>query len=352
MNVRIEPLDDHTSGAWDSIVASSKFGTIFHSTHWLKLYLQADQMLSSPRFLVLLDDGNPVGVYAGSEYDFHGLKAFMSPAPRSWTYYGGLVVSSPERGRTHELWRVLMSSLLKNYTIVVSTDPPSMETLGWCEQQTARKTLVVRLSLPVEKLWSRIREGRRREIRKAEREGVLVVEGDRPDDVQAYYEMLKQTRDRKRFRTILPFRFYANVLHTLGQNRAKLFLAVYRNEPVAGVFLLNDSKRLYYWSGASNEAGLRLGANSLVHWKAILFGRERGLSEYDMLGANIPSVASFKAGFGGEYRKFYSSIMAHPNLLAGVVRWYLARFSNFGSSVPRSGTSTGDVSLVGSGLAQ
>jgi hypothetical protein len=331
VTIRIEPLDACDPGVWDHIVTPSKFSTVFHSKDWLKL-CQA-HLSPTPRPLVLLENEEPVGVFAGSEYGFLGLKGFFSPAPQTWTFYGGLLVRDTEEDRKCELWQMLMSSLLREYSFVITTDPPTSNTLGWCQYQTVKKTLVVQLSCPVGELWSRTRRDRRRGIKSAEQKGVHVVECDREDDVKVYYDMLRQTRERKRYRTLLPLRFFSDVLRTMGRRRAKLYLAMIGDMAVAGAFLLLDDKRFYCWSAASREAGLALGANSLIQWKAILWGKENGFVEYDMLGANIPSVASFKAGFGSEYRKYYSSVVTRPRAVARIVRWSLTRFANFGSNI-------------------
>lgn len=333
VSIRIEPLDACDQGVWDRIVTLSKCGNVFNSKDWLKL-CQA-HLSSIPRLLVLLKDEEPVGVCAGSEYVFLGLKGFLSPAPQTWSFYGGLLVRDTEEDRKRELWQMLMSSLLREYSFVVTTDPPTSNTLGWCQYQTVRKTLIVRLSCPVEELRSRIRRDRRRDIKRAENEGIQVVECHREEDVRAYYEMLRQTCERKEISTLLPLRFFIDVLRVMGERRAKLFLAMLGEITVAGAFLLLDDKRFYCWSAASREPGLRLGANSLIQWKSILWGKENGFVEYDMLGANIPSVASFKAGFGSEYRQYYSSVVTRPRALARVVRWSLTRFANFGSNITK-----------------
>jgi hypothetical protein len=39
----------------------------------------------------------------------------------------------------------------------------------------------------------------------------------------------------------------------------------------------------------------------MIQWKAIIWGEENALQNYDMTGADIASVVFSKAGFGGEY---------------------------------------------------
>jgi lipid II:glycine glycyltransferase (peptidoglycan interpeptide bridge formation enzyme) len=260
-----------------------------------------------------------MGVFAGIEYDVLRLRTLVSPAPRRLTPYGGLVAKEKREEIVPVLWRTLMSALLKEYVVIVVTDPPTAEWICSSHHEVARKTLTVDLTQPTNILWSRLRKGRRYDIRKAERKGVSVVEGTTETQVEAYYDLLKHTLQRKEFTILPPVDFYKDVFRTLRPSRARLLLAMHRDRTVAGSFLLNDDRHLYYWSGASNEDGLALGANSMIQWRTILWGKENALHEYDMTGANIPSVSFFKAGFGGEYRQYYTHVIAKPSSLGHLV---------------------------------
>lgn len=329
VTIDVELLDQHNPEIWDSIVADSKQGTVFHSVDWLELSLSSVN-LSFPnsalhlnqRMFVLTAEGEPVGAFAGLEYSFLGLKVLVSPSPRTFTPYGGLVV----RERRQNLYSLLMKSLLKEYPIIMSTDPPITPATELPQQYIMKYTFVLDLTMPVDILWSRIRKGTRRHVKKAENDGVSVLEASDENHIRSYHDLLRETHERKDISGLLPLSFYVDVFRKLGGNRVKLLLAVYKDDPVAGAFLLYDSKRFYYWSGASTETGLSLGANSMIQWKAILWGKDRGLLEYDMVGANIPSVAFFKAAFGGELRRYHRSIAARSTLLASTISRCLRTF--------------------------
>jgi hypothetical protein len=322
----IEYGNRHSAETWDSIVTDSRSGTIFHLRDWLDISMDAKPriegtpiMRSAGKMLVLADDREPVGVFAGIEYNVLGLKALISPGPRRLTPYGGLVVRKKQDERIPVFWQALKSKLLREYSIIVVTNPPAAERKDWSQQEIPRKTLVLDLTKPVNILWSGMRKGRRYDIKKAEKSGVLVVEGTTEAQVAAYYDLLKRTLERKEFSVLPPLDFYVNIFRVLWPSKARLLLATHQDEIVAGAFLLNDEKHLYYWSGASQESGLALGANSMIQWKAILWGKENGIQEYDMTGANIPSVAFFKAGFGGEYRQYHTFVVTKPSRLEYLV---------------------------------
>jgi hypothetical protein len=329
MNIKIEALSEPDSSVWDSIVNNSSQGTVFHSSDWLNLTLEAKPTAkrltlvnTAQKYYLLRESSDYLGVFSGVEYDFLGLKAIVSPATWSWAVYGGLVVRDSEQERKRDLWRLVMSTLLKDYRVVIVADPPTVDTHGWCDSQIARTTLESDLTLPQSILWSRMRTTRRRDIRKAERSGVWMLEATEDDHVKMYYRLLEQTRERKEFKSLPPLRFFLETFSRLRGTRAKLLLAFRADRLLAGVFLTYDNRRLYYWSGALGDDGLKLGASSFLHWKSILWGKEHGLQTYDMVvPLNIPGVAFFKTSFGGESRLYYQSILTRPNWLGYFFCW-------------------------------
>jgi lipid II:glycine glycyltransferase (peptidoglycan interpeptide bridge formation enzyme) len=56
--------------------------------------------------------------------------------------------------------------------------------------------------------------------------------------------------------------------------------------------------------GASTSGGARGRANYLIKWEAMRSSRERGYRRYDMWGTDVEGLAEFKAGFGGEERRY------------------------------------------------
>ena len=320
--IRVESIQPHNITEWNSVVAESGLGTIFHCTDWLELsgFSFADSSDHVSRKMIMLaEDDETKGLIAGFELGALGFKVLVSPAPRTFTPYGGLIL------RDHLEASVCLKSLLREYAIVIMTDPPVLNPRKLSEYYFTKNTIVLPdLTIPVEDLWARIRKGTRWSIKKAERSGVSIVEASNESHVECYYDLLKETHERKNISGLLPPSYYLDVFRSLGRsNQAKLLLALYGGEPVAGVFLLNDKKRMYYWSGASTQAGLALGANSMIQWRAILWGKQTGLREYDMIGANVPGVAFFKAGFGGELRKYCRFVIARRPLVGSFVHKYL-----------------------------
>ena len=98
-------------------------------------------------------------------------------------------------------------------------------------------------------------------------------------------------------------------------------LAEYKGEILSGILLLAYGDTVSYkmggWSGERRDVR----PNELLHWTGMQWGRDRGYRYYDLEGLNpalgeailsgrdpadldIPGIAHFKLGLGGEVTRF------------------------------------------------
>lgn len=176
-------------------------------------------------------------------------------------------------------------------------------------------TVRVDLRRSPDDLLGAMRSSTRNHIRKAQRRGVVVREGDAAD-LRVFGELLAQTAARQGF-IPLPLRFYERLweLYSPG-TRVRLFVSEQEGRPVSAIFTLVHGDTLLYkmggWSGEHSSAH----PNELSHWHAMLWARDRGLRYYDLEGlsaaaaqaiaagtaqrGDLDGLARFKLGFGGE----------------------------------------------------
>jgi len=151
-----------------------------------------------------------------------------------------------------------------------------------------------------------------RQIRKAQKNGVTVREGKSISDLKQFCNLHLLTRKRHGIPS-QSFRFFKNLRSEFG-NAFRLFIAEYEEKPVAAMILLDHIlsssffllSSSFYKYGASNQAGLRLGANPLLFWHAIKSAAESGLSELD-LGRTSKwekNLAVFKQRLGSVRKPF------------------------------------------------
>jgi hypothetical protein len=166
---------------------------------------------------------------------------------------------------------------------------------------SARQTLIIDLRQGINKVWDQFESRARNMVRKAEKNGV-VIRNVIPNgsDVDKYYDMLAVTFERRGMRPPHPRSFFQAVCKNLAPANQMLFLMAEKDEAIlAGAIFLCDGDRMVYMSGASNEKGFRLAANSLIQWVAMQFAVESGIGEYDLGGVGNADIDKFKASFGG-----------------------------------------------------
>lgn len=203
---------------------------------------------------------------------------------------------------------------------------------GWIfsrEQVQFRNTVKLDLRLSEEELLRQMKQKTRYNIRLAEKKGIKVREGG-SDDFPMLYRMYQETSQRDGF-IIREEAYYATVWKTFHENLqlasldgqpdgmldvlnlppdpfAKILIAEYEGDPIAGLVLLIFRDKAWYMYGMSTDRHREKMPNYLLHWRAIQLLCRMGVKEYDLWGAPDRFVESdpmygvyrFKMGFGAE----------------------------------------------------
>ena len=114
---------------------------------------------------------------------------------------------------------------------------------------------------------------------------------------------------------------------------ANILVATYKNEVVSTWILFNNNKFLYYPYGASTDKYKEVMANNLMMWEAIKFGKQLGLTTFDLWGREEgKGFTKFKEGYNPRVVKFIGSwdvIINKPIYylyrIAEKVRWLVLR---------------------------
>ena len=161
-------------------------------------------------------------------------------------------------------------------------------------------SLLINLSQGEESLWMSFVGRARRNVRKAEKNGLVAsVVAPSQEWLQNYYRILIETFARQGSIVPHPLGFFQRIgeLHKSGL----IYCIEVRieNSIGAAAIFVKDNSRMTFLSGAATKEGMRLAASSLVHWEAMKLGIRHGVIDYDMGGLGIVSIDKFKRGFGG-----------------------------------------------------
>ncbi|MCE5265992.1 MAG: GNAT family N-acetyltransferase [Deltaproteobacteria bacterium] len=144
----------------------------------------------------------------------------------------------------------------------------------------------------------------RRNIRKAEKQGLDVTVSDASDALDEFCRLNALTR-RLHGLPPQPRRFFQSVQdRILSRNKGFIVLASLRGTAIAANVYFTFGNRIIYKYGASDRAFQKLRASNLVMWEAIRWGRDRGYESL-CLGRTEPGnegLRKFKIGWGAEER--------------------------------------------------
>lgn len=140
--------------------------------------------------------------------------------------------------------------------------------------------------------WEAMEGRARTAVRKAEKAGAVVREAG-PADLDAYFELHCSTYERSSQSPHPREYFEAIWSRFVATGRALVLMAEIEGRPVAAQSFAIYKGAAAYWTGASNELGLREGANNLLQWEALKRFLGRGLSVYEA-GEAFPATADAK----------------------------------------------------------
>ncbi len=154
------------------------------------------------------------------------------------------------------------------------------------------------------KIFKSFRESTKRNIRKAEREGVTIEIHSTQASVEQYYHLHCITRKRHGVPP-QPFIFFKKIYENiLSKNLGFIILAYHSDEIIAGAVYFHFGEKALFKFGASRQEYLDLRPNDLVMWAAIKWYCQKGFKTFSFGRTEIENegLRNFKKGWGSEER--------------------------------------------------
>ncbi|MFC3573060.1 lipid II:glycine glycyltransferase FemX [Streptomyces yaanensis] len=148
----------------------------------------------------------------------------------------------------------------------------------------------------------------RRNVKKAEKAGVKVVQGGY-DDLPAFYTLYTETAARDRFipRPLPYFQRMWTALTAEDPDRMRLYLAHHDGEVLAAATMLTVGTHVWYSYGASTGRRREVQPNNAIQWRMLTDAHAMGAAVYDLRGItdtledtnHLLGLLRFKVGTGG-----------------------------------------------------
>lgn len=233
--------------------------------------------------------------------------------------YNGIVASNKDEGfiaRFHECFDQFCQEhhiaaefsrfhpLLNNQKLA----SPKMQTLY------SRKTVKLDLTLFEDDIWkTQFSSKNRNVIRKAEKDGVTIVESQDYDLFREMYDQTMRNVNAEDF-YFFPAGYYDRFKETFGDNLILCF-AMYEGKPISGSMFMFSKDYAHYHLSGRDKNYYKIAANNVVLWYGIQIAKERGCKWFHFgggtTGADDDMLLHFKQNFSKENGEFWIGKRIH-----------------------------------------
>lgn len=176
--------------------------------------------------------------------------------------------------------------------------------------QSNDSTALLDISPTENEVFRSISSRARNAIRRAEREGCQVVQGEPgPETYRALYDLMADTVKAKGSMPLRSYEYYVRFWDEFCNRGQGSFFFVHEDgKPSVGAFVINYGYKATYKDGGSIQNRKQYGDSHLVQWAAIRRMKELGCTEYDFCGTppaarikdkshNLHGMGMFKTSF-------------------------------------------------------
>jgi len=316
---------------WDALLEAQPDATLYHTMGWLRLQERHGAFSLNP--LVIMQNGQPVGLFPIFTERRWPFRVCSSPRGVDNIFQGPLVPPDllPAALEAYEVWAQKHGADYTAISFVKEIDTHVARARGYtCERH---KTHLVDLVGGEDAVLRACHKDCREAIRKATRRGVHIVEGDLRPYVDLCLHLSAQVYAKSGMPTPLTRGLFLGLLDTLEQSGRLLSLRAEVDGQPVGFYVAGCYRTtLYAIDTASDYAFARYAANTLMNWHILQWGCRHGMRVYDLQGANTPSIAAYKASFGGQVSDYANIKKAHTFRAAAAI-WARAKAADWTASL-------------------
>ena len=154
-----------------------------------------------------------------------------------------------------------------------------------------------------EAMWTGLSETRKRQIHKAQKNGVVIEEAQTEQEVVDWYAILLDLYRRKVKTPLFPLSFF---LAFFRQKRGIYLLVKSEGKVIGGIMCpIKEEQCIYEWFVCGMDSSYKsLSPSVMATWAAMEYAHTHQLPRFDIMGAGEPGVPygvrDFKAEFGGK----------------------------------------------------
>jgi CelD/BcsL family acetyltransferase involved in cellulose biosynthesis len=269
---------------------------IFHTQEWLRFV--AESQRAEPVLATVSDGARTVGHFTGLLSRRYGLRILGSPMAGWTTSYMGFTLdgSVPRRAALEALFPFAFRDLGCAHLEIRDRGLAEADLAGLGLRWAAAPTAVIDVTPDEDALFGAMASACRRNIRKAEKSGVVIEEvtGD-PSFADEFYDQLRDVFAKQGLVPTYSVERVRSLIRNLAPAGRILLLRARDPEgrSIATAVLPWYHRTMYFWGGASYRPHQHLRPNEALIWHALRYAKSRGVTEFDFVGRG-----SYKAKYG------------------------------------------------------
>jgi len=280
---------------WDEF-ATRHTDLIFYQSIWSRVLKEG--LGGQPLYFYLKDGGEIVAGLPGVLLSFKIFKILYASIPYGHligekTYYSAFLQLLEKEFREKGIDQVRL-------TESPFSDSYSAESF---KPISAKCTLLDLRGCDKEKIWEGYRKNIRRDVRKAQRNGITVRSGDSIEGVNMFYKLYLASMERNRAIAKYPLHWFETLYEIMTKKELGAILIAELNQgPIAGVVLIYSPSSTHYFHNGSKHEFLKFCPNELLIHFALEEAIEKGNSFFDFMGSDPydASLIRFKEKWGSQ----------------------------------------------------
>ena len=305
MSVEIRRATEEDRDRWDGLVERSSHGTPFHldAFGWVAAEYAGVEYFP----LIGYVGQEPVGLFPTFHRSHGPVTTVFSPPPNLQITYQGPAMVNVEKLKRRKADRrhrrfvegcldYIEQELTPNY-VHVRTASQYLDSRPFVQdgfEASPGHTYVVDITPDEETLLGQFSSDARGNVTD-EYDGLTIGVGG-AGGIRQIVEQVRQRHDAQDEPFDVPASFVVDLWRALPDGVVRPYVCEVDGTFAGGMVTLEHGETVYRWlGGAKHDADAPI--NDLVDWRIIREARSRGIERYDLVGANQPNIARYKAKF-------------------------------------------------------
>ncbi|WP_433632085.1 lipid II:glycine glycyltransferase FemX [Halomicrococcus sp. NG-SE-24] len=304
MAIDVQEADDNTLEQWNSFVDDSEHTTPFHRREAITHLAQTAD--AEVRFLVGYKGQEPVGIFPVFETTTGPFRMVYSPPPHLEVYYLGpalLNFSKLKQRKAERRHRKFIDGCLSWIEEEIDPDCVDVRTVNeytdlrpfsWNGFNVSPSYTYV-LDLTADDLLMQFSRDARSNVRNRDDDCTIRETG--VEGIDAIITQIQRRHEEQGKEYRLDPAFVTELYERLPDGCVRTYVCEHNSEITGGIVTLEHGNTIYRWQGGAKQ-DVDCPINDLLDWHIIQDAQSRGLSRYDLVGANLPRLCRYKSKFG------------------------------------------------------